>query len=149
MAISLIQIVWSSALTFIPCELSERVSYAFNEINDLIWTIDWHKFPVEMQKMIPIILIEAQSPVSLKCFGSISCNRDLFKRVRITTLNRFIFTYKTNWIHLKHWKYFLQTNTNISMSFLRLLTALFRILWCLPVFTMLRQFTEFEVWTFY
>lgn len=78
------QVVWSSALTFIPCELSERVSHAFNGINDMIWTVDWYKFPIEMKKMIPIILIESQSPVSLKCFGSIACDRELFKRVRIT-----------------------------------------------------------------
>lgn len=79
--LSIVQTIWSSGLAFIPCELGERVTGAFLEICDGISVLDWYAFPIEIQKTLPIIMINAQEPVALECFGSISCGRDIFKAV--------------------------------------------------------------------
>lgn len=47
----------------------------------MIDALDWYIFPIEMQKMLPTILIEAQQLVALECFGSILCSREVFKQV--------------------------------------------------------------------
>lgn len=70
-------------LAFVPCELGERVSAAYIEVCDVICKLDWYAFPCEMQKLLPFIMVNAQQPVTLKCFGSISCAREVFKRVSI------------------------------------------------------------------
>lgn len=48
----------------------------------MIEGLDWYRFPIKLQKMLPIILIDAQQLVALDCFGSITCSREVFKQVR-------------------------------------------------------------------
>lgn len=62
-------------------ELGERISKAFSEVFDEIDRLDWYKLPIELQKILPIILLDAQQLVVLECFGSISCSREVFKKV--------------------------------------------------------------------
>ena len=81
MIIPLVQIGWSSGLAFIPCELSERISIAYDHVYYAIEELDWYAFPIELQKMLPIIMINVQEPVALQCYGSILCGRDVFKKV--------------------------------------------------------------------
>lgn len=117
-ALSLVQIVWSTGLTFIPCEVGERTSAAFFEVYDSInLDLDWYLFPIETQKMLPIILINTQTPVAIEIFGSISCKRDSFKRVSsqhtAILFTRIVF------------------NINFAFDYpFRLLIALSRTLWC-------------------
>lgn len=54
---------------------------AFGEVGDGIDDFDWYAFPLEMQKIVPLLMIYAQEPVAIECFGSIACVRDVFKRV--------------------------------------------------------------------
>lgn len=79
--LAIFQIGWSAGLALIPCELGERLTGAFGGICDEIENFNWYAFPIKVQRMLPVILIDAQEPVVLKCFGSISCVRDVFKRV--------------------------------------------------------------------
>lgn len=72
----------SMVLAFIPCELGERMSDATSGINDSIDQFDWHSFPVEIQKILPTVLIGVQQPIEIRCFGSIACTRETFKQVR-------------------------------------------------------------------
>lgn len=78
---SLTLLWWSLILAFIPNELGERMGSAMSEINDLTEQFDWYSFPIEIQKMLPIILIIVQQPITIKCFGSISCTRETFQAV--------------------------------------------------------------------
>lgn len=66
---------------FVACELGQRASNAFDEINDVIGQFDWYLFPDELKKILPIIMQFAQRPVDVEFFGSISCSREVFKRV--------------------------------------------------------------------
>lgn len=81
LVISLVQLGWSSSLTFIPCELSERISIAYFEVCDAVDELDWYLFPIEMQKLVPIVMVNSQAPIALRCFGSVFCGRDVFKKV--------------------------------------------------------------------
>lgn len=64
-------------------ELGERMSMSFVEVGDEIGELDWYAFPIEIQKMLPIVLIDSQKPIAIRCFGSIFCGREIFKKVCI------------------------------------------------------------------
>lgn len=71
----------SFGLVFTACELCQRVSDAFEEIDDVIDQLDWYKYPSDIKRMLPMIMINAQEPTIIECFGSISCSRMVFKQV--------------------------------------------------------------------
>lgn len=71
------------ALTYIACELGQRMNDAFDKIDTTLDHTRWYMFPIEIQRMLPMIHLIAQQPVSLECFGSIACSRDVFKDVCI------------------------------------------------------------------
>lgn len=71
----------TAILLFASCELVGRISQEFNDICDMVDQFDWYRFPCEMQKILPIIMMSTQQPVEFECFGSIACNRETFKRV--------------------------------------------------------------------
>lgn len=66
------------------CEIGQRATNAFSEINDVIGQFDWYLFPDELKKILPIIIRFAQQPVDIKFFGSISSSRYVFKSVSST-----------------------------------------------------------------
>lgn len=70
------------AMVFIACELGERLNGAFEKIDVTIDKFDWYLFPIEIKRILPMIMANAQQPVSLECFGSIACNREVFRKVR-------------------------------------------------------------------
>lgn len=71
----------SFGLVFTSCELCERVSDAFEEICDVIDQLDWYKYPSDIKQILPMIILNAQAPINIECFGSISCSRLVFKKV--------------------------------------------------------------------
>lgn len=78
------EMFWALNIIFICCECGERVSNAFEEINDAIDELDWYLYPIEVQKILPTIIMHAQMPVIFKCFGNIACTRAFFKTVSLT-----------------------------------------------------------------
>lgn len=73
---------WAIALVFVVCELGQRFSNAFNQFDvTLNETGFWYLYPPKVQRMFPMIIVNAQQPIAFKCFGSILCERDTFKRV--------------------------------------------------------------------
>lgn len=92
-------LVWTLALVFVPCEIGERVRSEFMTLNFTISQFDWHLFPDEIQKILPVIIINAQQPVLIEWFGSISCVREVFKKVcRFYSFTIFNFTFHS--VHL-------------------------------------------------
>lgn len=86
MAVLLLTIFYAGyafGVVFIICELGQRLTDAFEEINDEIDRFEWYLFPSEIQRMLPTIMISAQQPVVLECFGSIAGSRETFKRVSL------------------------------------------------------------------
>lgn len=79
----IVEIFISFGLNFTICEIGQRVSGAFDEVGDAIDELNWYMLPNELQKILPTILINAQQPATLECFGSISCARETFKGASI------------------------------------------------------------------
>lgn len=74
-------LIWTLALVFVPCEIGERVRSEFMKLNFTIGQFNWYFFSYEIQKTLPIIIINAQADVLIQWFGSISCVREVFKKV--------------------------------------------------------------------
>lgn len=76
--------VFDACLAFgtlaMACELCQRIENAFAQIDDAIGQFDWYLFPIEIQRILPTIIVMAQQPVTVECFGSASCNREQFKK---------------------------------------------------------------------
>lgn len=76
------EILVTFTLLFISCELCGRLSTDFDDIKDLFdQKFDWYLYRLEMQRLLPIILANAQQSVGFPCFGSILCNRETFRKV--------------------------------------------------------------------
>lgn len=75
---------YAFGVVLLICELGQRLTDAFDELCDTIEGFDWYLFPIDIQRMVPTLLIAAQKQVVLVCFGSISGTRDTFKRVSAT-----------------------------------------------------------------
>lgn len=72
---------------FVCCEFGHKLSKAFEEINDTIDRLNWYKFPVQIWKCLPILIVGAQTPATISVFGSVSCTREDFKNVRMSKLS--------------------------------------------------------------
>lgn len=72
---------YAFGLVLISCELGQRMTNAFEIFEVVMCKLDWLLFPVEVQQLLPPLLIIAQQPVRLECFGSNACMRESFKKV--------------------------------------------------------------------
>lgn len=68
---------------FILCETGEIVAGRFDEI-DLYEECDWYIFPCQIQRLLPIIIINMRRTVAIQAFGNILCARETFKKVMLT-----------------------------------------------------------------
>lgn len=66
---------------FLMCELGQRGTNAFEEIDNVVKEFEWNLFSHEIQRILPKILIVTQKPVVFECFGSTSALRETFKQV--------------------------------------------------------------------
>lgn len=73
---------------FIACELGQRFSNSFNEINDVFDQLSWYLLPIGIQRLLPITMANIQQPAVIKCFGNIFCSRNQFKKV--SSINQFL-----------------------------------------------------------
>lgn len=76
----------SFSVLFIICEFGERVRLAFGEVNATVDELKWYLLPRKTRKMLLTVLIVVQEPVGLTIFGSIICNRIIFKEVNLIKL---------------------------------------------------------------
>lgn len=77
----LIKISYSLISLFMYCECGELLRVRFDELNDDIYKCGWELFPMHIQRLLPIIIINSQQPVLLWGYGGFSCTRETFKRV--------------------------------------------------------------------
>lgn len=77
------EILWSIITTFVVCEFGQQVNNAFGELNDLFDEFDWWAYPMEIQRIVPTVMVITQRPVTIHGFGNLPCIRQLFKKVSI------------------------------------------------------------------
>lgn len=68
-------------LIFATCELGQRFTNAFIEVDDDLAHLKFYLLPMEIRRVLPIIMIYSQEPLVVKFFGQMSVTRDQFKRV--------------------------------------------------------------------
>lgn len=52
-------------MIFLYCEIGEKVTQKFDEINYEIGQFDWYSFPFELLKFMPTIMLVNQQPMQL------------------------------------------------------------------------------------
>lgn len=72
---------WASIMVFFASEIGDRISNAYEEIDDEMGQLDWYSLPPKIQIFLPTIIINTQQPMFIKCFGSATCSRETFKKV--------------------------------------------------------------------
>lgn len=88
------QLYWSLALIFVICEISERVSSGFREIDFIIGQFTWYLLPINIWEMLPMITTYVQDPVIFVIFGAVGCNRYAFQKVSFTRKKMIFHTFK-------------------------------------------------------
>lgn len=76
-----IEWIGSFASTLCICEIAGILSTEFDKISTVTQRFKWYLFTMKMRRMLPLILANAQRPVTIKCFGSHPCNRETFGKV--------------------------------------------------------------------
>lgn len=76
-----VEVFYAFGTIFLLCELGERLTIAYDELECEIEQYEWYLFPIEIQRLLPLVVINAQQLVAMQCFGRISSNRDAFKKV--------------------------------------------------------------------
>lgn len=66
---------------FAACEIGQRLTDTIYEIVHELEQLHWYLFPIEVQRMLPTIMMNAQKPVIMGCFGIAASSRDQFKKV--------------------------------------------------------------------
>lgn len=64
-----------SGSLFLACEIGQRLTDLFEDINEQLEGLNWYLFPLKMQQLLPILLINAQEEVVIGCYGAINCSR--------------------------------------------------------------------------
>lgn len=81
-AISNLLFVFGSV--FLACEVGQRFSNLFEDVNDQLDRLNWYLFPMKIQQMLPTILINAQEEVVIGYFGIINATRVQCQKVNAT-----------------------------------------------------------------
>lgn len=74
-------------MLFFSCEIGQRFTNAFDEIDDATIQLDWYLLPMNVKCALPIIMLATQKGMMIECFGSTVCNRETLKRVSIALEN--------------------------------------------------------------
>lgn len=73
---------WVFGLVFFTCELGQKFTDIFDKIaNQCNNQLDWYLFPIAVQRMLSIVIINVQESLVWNCFGIVSGTRDQFKKV--------------------------------------------------------------------
>lgn len=69
-------------LVLLVCEVGQRITDEFRGVDEAFGNVHWYLLPLELQRMLPLIIAYTQEPVIIAFFGSASCTRNQFKKVR-------------------------------------------------------------------
>lgn len=81
LTMALILQFWSLLMIFFFCILGEMVTNQFEMFNDELNQCNWYVLPLELQKIMIIVMVNAQRETVIRGFGNILCTRQTFKKV--------------------------------------------------------------------
>lgn len=65
------------------CELGEQVAEQFIKFNDELAQCSWYTFPIELQRTLATVILNAQKPVIVQGYGRALCTRNAFNKVEL------------------------------------------------------------------
>ena len=72
---------WSVGMNFVICEFCEMVTDHFEAFDYELCQCNWYSFPIEIQRILIIVIANTQQPEILQAFGNTPCTREVFKKV--------------------------------------------------------------------
>lgn len=105
---------WAIVMLLFTCETGQRLTYEFIQFDNEISQLDWNFLPIDIQRLLPIIMANTQQPFQILCFGSTTCGRETFKSVSLRKSKWKI------WMTLHKSKYILQV-ANSGYTFFMML----------------------------
>lgn len=79
----MIETAYAFGIMYIACELGHHMNASFNECSEMVDQFDWYQLPLEIQRILPMILTCTQQPFQIIFFGSAACDRETFKCVSV------------------------------------------------------------------
>lgn len=70
-----------SKWVFFYCYFGDNVTTQFEHLHILIYQWNWITLPIEIQKLLPTVMLITGKPVYLKGVANIRCTKEVFKRV--------------------------------------------------------------------
>lgn len=77
----LVSVILIFLIIFLVCECGQIVTIQFDIFNDLLNQCNWYYLPIELQRMLVVVLVGAQYPTQFQGYGNVECTRDSFKKV--------------------------------------------------------------------
>lgn len=78
---TLFVVFYSFACHGILCTFGDLLTHQFNVFNDELCMCNWYLFPIDLQRMLLIFIINTQQPAIIHGFADTVCTRDAFKQV--------------------------------------------------------------------
>lgn len=67
------------------CMFGDRTTSHFEEIHNMMcMQLKWNDCPLEIQKLLPMLLLIAEKPVHMKGYMAVKCTREFMKTVSST-----------------------------------------------------------------
>lgn len=70
---------------FMLCVFGDETTTKFEKMYGSICKCSWYEFPIETQKVLPLVLRTAQQPVHLRGYMNVRCTREFMKAVSYLT----------------------------------------------------------------
>lgn len=76
-----LKLFYSFGLTFVICEVGHQLSNIFDNLVNAFNQCEYESLSIDVQQMIPILLLAMQNTPALQSLGSFTCSRETFKNV--------------------------------------------------------------------
>lgn len=83
--ISLILALWVISLILMICEFGERLTNQYEKFYYEFGQCDWYLFPLEIQRVLPIIISNIRKPAVIQGYSNTVCRREACKMVNLFT----------------------------------------------------------------
>lgn len=75
------RLTYAFGIMFTYCEMGEQISNHFDEIENGFYQLDWHLLPIEIQRMMVMILMVTKQPMQFVGFGNFTASRITMRAV--------------------------------------------------------------------
>lgn len=86
--LTILLVLFAYLYTF--CELGEMVCKEFETFDNELNQCNWYAFPLKIQQIFIIFMVNTQQPTTVRGYGNILCTRETFKKVifSLTTIKK-------------------------------------------------------------